>query len=156
LAVIVCTATGFCGGFWHGCFICFVDSFIDLGSTMNIVIRNPLWLKRELYAFAVPEYLEYSGEETTLRHVSSDSLCLTTGLPEFPVRVIPRAWIVSGVSVGAAAVADQGSTGSSYTVTGSRGSEYTVTHSSGVWHCSCAGFEFRHSCRHITELAKTH
>ena len=36
-------------------------------------------------------------------------------------------------------------------VAGSKGAEYTVTESAGVRSCTCSGFQFRSSCRHITQ-----
>jgi hypothetical protein len=37
----------------------------------------------------------------------------------------------------------------SWTVTGSRGDIYTVADRNGVLSCSCAGFQFRATCRHL-------
>jgi len=44
--------------------------------------------------------------------------------------------------------------GRSWTVTGSRGDQYTVTEQAGTWNCTCAGFQFRGKCKHVTELSK--
>jgi len=41
--------------------------------------------------------------------------------------------------------------GRSWTVTGSKGNEYTVTEHEGQWACTCSGFVFRGTCRHIKE-----
>jgi hypothetical protein len=38
-----------------------------------------------------------------------------------------------------------------WAVDGSRGSRYTVVRSKNVWTCTCAGFQFRKSCRHVKE-----
>jgi hypothetical protein len=37
-------------------------------------------------------------------------------------------------------------------VDGSRGSKYTVVRTRNKWDCTCPGFQFRKSCRHIQEL----
>ena len=37
-------------------------------------------------------------------------------------------------------------------VDGSRGSKYTVVRTQNKWTCTCPGFQFRRSCRHIQEL----
>jgi len=37
-------------------------------------------------------------------------------------------------------------------VEGSRGSRYTVIRTRSTWTCTCPGFQFRKSCRHIQEL----
>jgi len=39
-----------------------------------------------------------------------------------------------------------------WSVEGSRGSRYTVIRTRSSWTCTCSGFQFRKSCRHITEL----
>jgi hypothetical protein len=39
-----------------------------------------------------------------------------------------------------------------WSVEGSRGSHYTVIRTRSTWTCTCSGFQFRKSCRHITEL----
>jgi hypothetical protein len=37
-------------------------------------------------------------------------------------------------------------------VEGSRGSKYTVVRSKNIWTCTCPGYQFRKSCKHVTEL----
>jgi hypothetical protein len=39
-----------------------------------------------------------------------------------------------------------------WVVEGSKGSKYTVVRSKNIWTCTCPGFQFRKSCRHVTEL----
>jgi hypothetical protein len=39
-----------------------------------------------------------------------------------------------------------------YSVDGSRGSKYVVINSNNAWSCTCPGFQFRQSCKHINEL----
>ena len=39
-----------------------------------------------------------------------------------------------------------------WTVQGSRGSQYIVVKSQNAWSCTCPGFQFRKTCRHIKEL----
>ena len=40
----------------------------------------------------------------------------------------------------------------SWTVQGSRGNSYVVVRTIHRWSCTCPGFQFRKSCRHIKEL----
>jgi len=40
----------------------------------------------------------------------------------------------------------------SWTVHGSRGNQYVVVRTIQRWSCTCPGFQFRKSCRHIKEL----
>ena len=37
-------------------------------------------------------------------------------------------------------------------VEGSRGSKYTVIRSKNIWTCTCPGYQFRKSCRHVQDL----
>ncbi len=39
-----------------------------------------------------------------------------------------------------------------WSVDGSKGSKYTVVRTRNKWACTCPGFQFRKSCRHIQEL----
>ena len=39
-----------------------------------------------------------------------------------------------------------------WSIDGSRGSKYTVIRTRNKWTCTCPGFQFRKSCRHIQEL----
>jgi hypothetical protein len=40
----------------------------------------------------------------------------------------------------------------SWVVEGSRDSKYTVVRSKNIWTCTCPGYQFRKSCKHVTEL----
>lgn len=111
---------------------------------MQVVIRNPQYAQADRYCFAVPEFFSYSGSPAQLKHVSADSLALTTGQADWPVRVIPRAWIVS---IDGAAYAHTAGPTLTRTVQGSRGEQYVVTLGAQP-HCTCAGFAFRRSCKH--------
>jgi len=39
-----------------------------------------------------------------------------------------------------------------WSVDGSQGSKYTVIRTKNSWTCTCPGFQFRKTCRHIKEL----
>ena len=39
-----------------------------------------------------------------------------------------------------------------WVVEGSRGSRYTVVRSKHIWTCTCPGYQFRKTCKHVTEL----
>jgi hypothetical protein len=38
-----------------------------------------------------------------------------------------------------------------WTVDGSRGSRYTVVRTKNKWSCTCSGFQFRKTCKHVKE-----
>jgi hypothetical protein len=111
---------------------------------MLVQVRNPNF-GSTAWRFIQPEFFTYTGEEVKLKHVGADSIALTTGNPEWPVRVIPRAWIVS---INGAPVAHTSSQTTTRTVKGSKGEEYVVTMGARP-SCTCTGFAFRKTCKHI-------
>jgi len=113
---------------------------------MLVRVFNPEHARKNVWFFAQPEYFEYSGEEVKLKHVTPDELALSTGNPEWPVRVIQRSRIISidGCEYNA-----QASKAEVKIVKGSKGQEYVVTNALGKWHCTCTGFQFRRTCKHI-------
>lgn len=112
---------------------------------MQITIRNPQYAQRDRYGFAVSEFIDYWGAETQLKHVGPDSIALTTGIADFPVRVIPRAWIVT---INGTAYTHASSQTTTRIVKGSKGELYTVTMGAKP-SCTCTGFAFRKTCKHI-------
>lgn len=42
--------------------------------------------------------------------------------------------------------------GRTWSVAGSRGDTYTVSEIEGQWRCTCAGFQFRGGCKHVSAL----
>jgi len=39
-----------------------------------------------------------------------------------------------------------------WTVKGSSGAQYVVTVTNSTWSCTCPGFQFRRSCKHVVQL----
>lgn len=39
-----------------------------------------------------------------------------------------------------------------WTVEGSRGAQYVVARNKNSWSCTCPGFQFRRSCKHVVQL----
>jgi hypothetical protein len=112
---------------------------------MQITVRNPQYAHADRYRFAVSEFFTYSGNEVQLKHVGADSIALSTGILDFPVRVIPRAWIES---IDGAAYTHTSSQTQTKIVKGSKGEEYVVTLGAKPT-CTCTGFQFRKTCKHI-------
>ena len=111
---------------------------------MQVTVRNPLF-DSDRYHFAVPEFATYEGAEVHLKHVGADCLALTTDIEDFPVRVIPRSWIAF---IDGAAYTHTASQSQTKTVKGSKGEEYVVTLGAKPT-CTCTGFAFRKTCKHI-------
>jgi len=112
---------------------------------MQVVVKNPQYQQRDRYRFAVDEFFTYAGESVALKHVGADSIALSTGIADFPVRVVPRAWIVS---INGAAYSHTSSPTQTKKVKGSKGEEYVVTLGAKP-SCTCTGFQFRRTCKHI-------
>ena len=117
---------------------------------MRVIVKNPLWDKRHLYAFPQRETFEFIGEIAPVPPaLAGDHLGLTTGDRQFPVRVIAKSDIISMddvVQVHAEPAADR-----IKIVQGSKGSTYTVSTGRSGNSCTCPGFKFRGSCRHVAD-----
>lgn len=68
---------------------------------------------------------------------------------EIPLDRITNITYADGTVPGKEAVKDDVRT---WVVEGSRGSRYTVVRTKNLWTCTCPGYQFRKSCRHVTEL----
>ena len=118
---------------------------------MRVRVRNTQANRVGIWQFHQPEYFEYEGEEVKPKWVSADELALTTGDPEWPVRVIQRSLIIS---IDGTSVSQPSSKALNRIVRGSKGDEYVVSNASGRWTCTCSGFQFRKSCRHLESVLK--
>jgi len=68
---------------------------------------------------------------------------------EIPLERITDLEYADGRKAAVEAVKDKTET---WSVEGSKGSRYTVIRTKNSWTCTCPGFQFRRSCRHIQEL----
>ena len=126
----------------------FVDSVESIGK-MRVIVHNDLYKHRQRYSFEIPKFKTYEGTETTLKHVDNEHfLCLTTGIKDFPVRVIERSHIVS-IDNARVKQPKLASVKLTKIVKGSKGDEYVVTKENGKWSCTCTGFQFRRKCKHV-------
>lgn len=118
---------------------------------MQVRVKN-LEFGKDVWKFAQPEFFDFEGEEVNLKHAKPDELALSTGDPEWPVRVLKRSQIVSINGVAHSTTSDKILT---RTVKGSKGETYTVSRTArGRWSCTCQGFQFRNTCRHIKEVSE--
>ena len=107
---------------------------------MQVRVANPQFNRPGVWAFEQPQYFDYEGEEVKLKWTSPNQLALSTGNPEWPVRIIARNHIVAIDNV---AFTQQVS--AAKVVKGSKGETYVVTGGT----CTCPGFTFRKTCKHI-------
>ena len=99
--------------------------------------------------FEQPEFFEFEGEEVQVKWLAPNQIALSTGDTEFPFRVINKSLIIS---INNQAMEQTDSSVKTFSVKGSRGDSYTVTVGSGKIHCTCSGFQFRKSCKHVKEV----
>jgi len=87
----------------------------------------------------VTKFGTYTGEPVKLPWLKPHQVALTTGNPDFPVRVL-EPLVVEAVS----------SVILKKKVAGSNGKVYSITiKDSKAIHCTCPGFNYRHTCKHI-------
>ena len=118
---------------------------------MRVVVRNSKYAKRHLWGFIQPEFFVYEGEQVpAFKWSEPGTVCLTTGDPKFPVRQIHPDDIVSidDATVDAPKPKTEERV---MLVQGSKGSTYTVTIGPRGNSCTCSGFGFRRSCKHVIQ-----
>ena len=127
---------------------------LTVGNTVTVKVRNSLYDVRDRYAngYVGPEFNEYTGIVVHQKWYGDDKIGLTTDMKHFPVRVLNRANIVEvmGAKVDYTPVKSSRET---ITVQGSKGNTYIVTKENGKASCTCPGFGFRKTCKHVQELA---
>lgn len=121
---------------------------MNVGDVVTIRVRDT----RNPAVFAtgvVPQFNEYSGKILpNPKWVAQDAITLSTGISEFPFRIIDRERIV-GLGEAAPVSAPRSET---FIVNGSKpGTTYTVTRDGSHWSCTCVGFGFRKDCKHVRE-----
>lgn len=126
---------------------------LNVGQMVTVKVRNPLYHARDRYAngYIGPEFTEYTGTVVHEKWYGDDKIGLTTDVRGYPIRVLSRANIVE---VSGAKVDYQPAKLSRevITVQGSKGQTYVVTKENGKATCSCPGYSYRKSCRHIDEV----
>lgn len=128
-----------------------MDPF-EIGRTVTIKVKNIMWPKRHLYAPGVvdKEYHYYTGTIMREKWFEADEVGITTGDPRFPFRRICRERIVE---VNGAELKFTPPPVVERTVTqvaGSKGNTYTVIKEGSRATCTCPGYSFRKTCKHLS------
>jgi hypothetical protein len=116
---------------------------------MKVKVQNPQFNRPGIWMFDQPEFFEYEGNEVQVKWLMPNQIALSTGDPEFPFRVLNKSLIVS---INNKAMEQKDSAVKTFSIKGSKGDTYTVTVGSGKMHCTCSGFQFRKSCKHVKEV----
>jgi len=117
---------------------------------MKVKVKNPFY--GPTWPFQ-PEFYYHEGEVVaTPKWVDYPAISLTTGQKQFPVRIVPKEWIVE-IDGEVNIHVEKNPIERTFTVAGSKGSSYTVTVGPKLKTCTCQGFQFRHTCKHIAQIA---
>ena len=98
-----------------------------------------------------PDPRVYRGQVLKSYKWLTDREFCMSGDDAWPTRVINLGNVVRLDIESGSAVAIDTST-QTWEVQGSRGDRYLVTRDSQGWSCDCKGFQFRKTCKHITDF----
>jgi hypothetical protein len=124
----------------------------SMTNAVEVVVRNRPCGSGAIF-YNEPATVTYRGVILeNPRHVSANCIAMT-GDDFTPIRVIEKRDIVSigGVRQELAAETMRRET---HVVKGSKGSEYVVTRDGRSWSCTCVGFGFHKSCKHINSVQR--
>ena len=99
-----------------------------------------------------PGYHEFEGEVLPSHKWLNDRQFCLTGSSEYPVRIITMD-LVEDIQLLTGKFKDVDTKVKVFSVKGSKGNTYTVTRNGKGWNCTCAGFQFRRQCKHVSELS---
>lgn len=121
---------------------------------MKIVAKNPAWDRKHLFFFYIDQYSTFYGDRLpTPSWVEKDAICITADIPS-KMRIIPRKLIVSIDDLAQApSIESSVLVNKTFGVKGSKGDTYIVTIDGKNKNCTCAGFGFRRTCKHIKEAS---
>lgn len=120
---------------------------------MRYVVRNPMYDKRHIYQFHIDEFDVFYGDPLPLPSwVERDSVCISA--PELPakMRIFPKHHVVKIDDKSVEFKQKLADSPRVIRVPGSKGASYTVTIDGAKKTCTCAGFSFRRSCKHIINV----
>jgi hypothetical protein len=115
---------------------------------MKVKIKNTQWERKDAYFFEVPEFNYYEGDEVKVKWCNEGQLALTTDNKEFAFRVLEKRLIVEIDGLPYSYDVKPKQESKIRFVKGSKGQTYEVT---GNSKCTCPGFTFRGTCKHLEE-----
>ena len=126
---------------------------LKAGDVVTIKVKNVLWPFRDRYAsnVRIPEFYIYTGTIVRQKWYSANEFGITSDNPHHPVRHLRRADVVS-INDTTVDYTPVKSERVEIVVKGSKGNTYTVTKENGQAQCTCAGFQFRRTCKHSQEV----
>jgi hypothetical protein len=124
---------------------------LAIGNTVTIKVENILWPSRHLYATGVvsSQYNIYTGTIMREKWFGADEIGITTGNPDFPFRRIRRERILEVNGAEVKFTPPPKVERIERTVSGSKGNTYVVIKEGSRASCTCPGFSFRKTCKHL-------
>ena len=120
------------------------------GTVVTLKVRNPNWEARDRYASGViREFSVYTGTVMRQKWFGDNEIGLTTTEKRNPFRVIRMENIAEIDGAVASYVAPVKVEPKTVIVLGSKGEKYTVIKDGLKSSCSCKGWSFRKTCKHI-------
>jgi hypothetical protein len=99
-----------------------------------------------------PDFREFEGTVVPSYKWLNDRQFCITGDEEMQIRVIDMNF-VKDIELLTGSMKNIDTEVKVYEVAGSKGNKYIVTKNSKGWDCTCPGFQFRKSCKHVSELS---
>lgn len=99
-----------------------------------------------------PAYIEYEGTVLNPYKWLNDRQFCLTGDETWPIRVISMDF-VEDIQLLSGNLKTIETEAKVWTIEGSKGNKYVVTRNSAKWNCTCPGFSFRKTCKHVSELS---
>ena len=117
---------------------------------ITLQVRNNIRVKGAAF---IRDIEEYTGAiVSNPKWLGSDYMCLTTGDPLFPIRMIRKDDVISS---SIPVEYNQPKTDRNvFEAKGNKGNIYTIIREKSDWSCSCVGFGFRRDCRHVNAAKK--
>jgi len=131
---------------------------LQAGKLVELKVKNVMYPYRDRYArhMFIPEFNYYKGQVVYEKWYKPDQVGLTTGEDWFKVRRLDLHRIVEINGVEIEPIPEViPSTAKVFTVLGSKGEEYEVTFDGPNSKCTCKGFQFRGTCKHIAQEFST-
>lgn len=128
-----------------------------VGSQIEVEMGNPLPMSARFRG--MPDSTVYRGTVLkSLSWIDADDFCLSTDIPESPVRILDSKLIramrhIDGTEP-AVAIVEEKPKVRVWTIDGSKGNVYTVTLANGKFFCNCVAGQFSRHCKHVDQAKK--
>lgn len=99
-----------------------------------------------------PAFNEFEGKVLPSYKWLNDRQFCMSGDDSWPIRIITMDF-VEDLKILSGSTKEIKTDIKTWEVPGSKGNKYIVSRNSQGWSCTCAGFQFRKQCKHVSELS---